>query len=66
MSSRRSIGLIVLILGVVLIIFAFYSMNYPLPEKSEEEVKMLLLGGSALIIIGGGLSYLCRKKKSKR
>lgn len=68
MSANRMIGIAALVVGVVLLVFAFQSANAPLDQVSNaltgrftSQTMLYLIGGIALALLGGLLTLFGRR-----
>lgn len=67
MTGTRIIGLAVLVVGVVLLVFAYQASQAPLEQLAEgitgrysDETMWYLIGGVAAVVVGGGLAAFAR------
>jgi drug/metabolite transporter (DMT)-like permease len=68
MNTRQIVGIVVLVLGVVLLGFAYQSSNAPVDQISSlltgrytEQTMWYLIGGVGLTLAGGLLAFFGRR-----
>ena len=68
MSGNRIAGVVALVVGVVLLVFALQSANGPVDQLSSfftgrytDQTMLYLIGGIALALIGGLLTIFGRR-----
>jgi uncharacterized BrkB/YihY/UPF0761 family membrane protein len=69
MTATRIVGLAVLVVGAVLLVFAYQASQAPLDQLAEgltgrysDKTMWYLVGGIAAVIVGGGLAAFGRAR----
>jgi succinate dehydrogenase hydrophobic anchor subunit len=69
MDIKRVLGVVILVIGVVLLGFAFHSSNAPLEQLSDsmtgrysDETMLLFMIGTAAAVGGGLIAFLGARK----
>lgn len=68
MTASKMVGIVALVLGVVLLVFAYQSSNAPLDQISSaltgrytDQTMWYLIGGIAVVLFGGLLTLFGRR-----